>query len=101
MLLRSVGLGELEQLQSLFPEHGKVLELCEGNGYQASIIGAWAYEVESIDVRVGGEFLKVKLYDGEHVACLEASIDLILSSYVPEYISRTKLQHFLSRALFS
>jgi SAM-dependent methyltransferase len=94
-LLQHLRLAELELIRPLFPASGRILELGGGSGYQASVIAAWGYEVESIDVKASDECFPVRSYDGEHIPCPSASVDLIFSSNVLEHIPTSKLSVLL------
>jgi Methyltransferase domain len=94
-LLDRLRLAEVDMIRPLFPASGRILEIGGGSGYQASIIAAWGYEVESIDVKVSDEFFPVRSYDGEHIPCPSASVDLIFSSNVLEHVPLSKLSVLL------
>jgi len=90
-LLYRLRLAEVELIRPVFPASGRILEIGGGSGYQASVIAAWGYEVESIDVKASDEFFPVKSYDGEHIPYPSASVDLVLSSNVLEHVPLSKL----------
>jgi SAM-dependent methyltransferase len=90
-LLHRLRLAEIDLIRPLFPASGRILEIGGGSGYQASVIAAWGYEVESIDVKASDEFFPVRSYDGEHIPCPSASVDLIFSSNVLEHVPSSKL----------
>jgi SAM-dependent methyltransferase len=94
-LLCRLRLAEVELIRPLLPASGRILEIGGGNGYQASVIAAWGYEVESIDVKASYEFFPVRSYDGQHIPCPSASVDLIFSSNVLEHVPPSKLQVLL------
>lgn len=93
--LDQIRYAELCAVRSIFHEHGKVLEIGGGNGYQAAVLASWGFDVTSIDVDTEGVWTRrhfnVTEYDGKLIPVGNGAIDVVFSSNVLEHVSRTEL----------
>ena len=91
---------ELCAVRSIFREHGHVLEIGGGNGYQAAVLASWGFNVTSIDIDTEGAWTRrhfeVKTYDGKTIPAGSGTADVIFSSNVLEHVPRTDLEILFS-----
>lgn len=89
-VLERLRYAELEAARPWLPRDARVLELGGGNGYQASVLTKWGYEVTSVDVVASApgqpQYHEVLLYDGRQFPFRGRYFDVVFSSNVLEHI---------------
>lgn len=85
---------ELLTIRHLIPRGSRILEIGGGNGFQASLLYAWGYTVNSIDIITGSKaaqkYYPVTEYDGANIPFADASFDIVFSSNVLEHVRDLK-----------
>src|SRR5258708_6881039 len=88
-VLDSLRAAELATVYRCFRPGARILELGGGNGFQAALLAAQGFQVESIDVAgrpQGQGHFPVRDYDGRHIPFDDGVFDHVFSSNVLEHI---------------
>lgn len=96
-LLRTYRRIELSSILPFLPARGTICELGGGDGFQASLLAASGYRVQSFDIHpspVAQQLYPVGDYDGVNIPLQDESVDVVFSSSVMEHV--TELDSLLS-----
>jgi SAM-dependent methyltransferase len=78
---------ELRQVLALLPARARILDIGGGDGFQASMLAAAGYDVESIEVESSARtYFDVRIYDGRTIPFGPAEFDCVYSSNVLEHV---------------
>jgi SAM-dependent methyltransferase len=92
--LEELRLAELEAVRPHLPRSKglRILEIGAGNGWQASVLAGWGYEVNAIDVperiRSARQYFPVRDYDGTNIPFAAEQFDIVFSSNVMEHVKQ-------------
>jgi SAM-dependent methyltransferase len=78
---------ELRQVLALLPARARILDIGGGDGFQASMLAAAGYDVQSIEVESSSRtYFDVQIYDGRTIPFGTAEFDCVYSSNVLEHV---------------
>ena len=90
--LNAIRKSELENVKSMLPASGRLLEIGAGTGVQAQLLTQLGYEVAAIEVEESNYqrdlIWPVTVYDGHAIPFEDESFDIVFSSNVLEHIPR-------------